>query len=171
MTTQTLKRARPLAPRLVKTTNRVLLYLIAILSAVIFVFPVAWLISASLKPNVEIYRAPLSLIPSQVDWTTYERIFRVTPVARYLLNSFIYSLVGSFITLFFSILAAYGLSRHLFAGKRTFLTLLLVVQLVPGLVRIVPIYVMMSALGLINTRFGLILLYGVGGIADGAWVV
>lgn len=169
MAAQTLGRTRPLAPRLAKTANRGFLYLIAILATVIFVFPVVWLLSASLKPNVDIYRAPLSLIPSQVDWTTYERVFRVTPVARYLLNSFIYSLVGSAITLFFSILAAYGLSRHIFAGKRTFLTLLLVVQLVPGLVRIVPIYVMMSTLGLVNTRFGLILLYGVGGIAYGAW--
>jgi ABC-type glycerol-3-phosphate transport system permease component len=154
---------------LAKTANRSLLYLIAILSTLVFVFPVVWLISASLKPNVDIYRAPLSLIPSQVDWTTYERIFKVTPIARYLLNSFLYALGGAAITLFFSILASYGLSRHIFAGKRTFLTFLLVVQLMPQLVRVVPIYIMMSSVGLINTQFGLILLYGVGGIAYGTW--
>lgn len=169
MATQPLGRARWHAPRLAKTANRSLLYLIAILSTLVFVFPVVWLISASLKPNVDIYRAPLSLIPSQVDWTTYERIFKVTPIARYLLNSFLYALGGAAITLFFSILASYGLSRHIFAGKRTFLTFLLVVQLMPQLVRVVPIYIMMSSVGLINTQFGLILLYGVGGIAYGTW--
>ena len=155
--------------RLAKTANRSLLYVIAIASTLVFVFPVVWLISASVKPNVDIYRAPLNLIPSEFDWTTYEKIFRVTPIARYLLNSFLYALGGSAITLFFSVLASYGLSRHIFTGKRTFLTFLLVVQLVPQLVRVVPIYIMMSTLGLVNTQFGLILLYGVGGIAYGTW--
>jgi len=155
--------------RLAKTANRSLLYVIAIASTLVFVFPVVWLISASVKPNVDIYRAPLNLIPSEFDWTTYEKIFRVTPIARYLLNSFLYALGGSAITLFFSVHASYGLSRHIFTGKRTFLTFLLVVQLVPQLVRVVPIYIMMSTLGLVNTQFGLILLYGVGGIAYGTW--
>jgi multiple sugar transport system permease protein len=149
--------------------NRGLLYLIAIVSTLVFIFPIVWLISASVKPNVEIYRAPLNLIPSQLDWTTYEKVFKVTPIARYLLNSFLYALGGSLITLFYSVLAAYGLSRHYFTGKQAFLALLLVVQLVPQLVRIVPIYIMMSTLGLVNTQFGLILLYGVGGIAFGTW--
>jgi ABC-type glycerol-3-phosphate transport system permease component len=169
MATLTPGRSRPLGPRLARTAKRGLLYLIAIVSTLIFVFPVVWLISASVKPNVDIYRAPLNLIPSQLDWTTYEKIFKVTPVARYLLNSFTYALGGSAITLFFSVLAAYGLSRHVFSGKRAFLTFLLVVQVVPQLVRVVPIYIMMSAMGLINTQFGLILLYGVGGIAYGTW--
>jgi len=169
MATQTIFRSALSGPRLAKTANRSLLYLIAIAATVVFVFPVIWLISASLKPNVDIYRAPLNLIPSEVDWTPYEKVFRVTPIARYLLNSFTYALGGSAITLFFSVLASYGLSRHIFTGKRTFLTFLLIVQLVPQLVRVVPIYIMMSSLGLVNTQIGLILLYGVGGIAYGTW--
>mgnify|MGYP000486496862 CR=1 FL=1 len=160
---------RPLAPRVMRVVNRVLLYIIAIAFTIIFVFPIIWLISASLKPNVEIYQEPLRLIPSEIDLTTYDKVFNVTPVLRYLVNSFFYSFTGSIITLFFSILAAYGLSRHVFTGKKHFLTFLLVIQVVPQLVRLVPLYIMMSSLGLINTQFGLILLYGVGGIAYGTW--
>jgi ABC-type glycerol-3-phosphate transport system permease component len=160
---------RPLAPRFGRAFYRILLYVVALVCAVIFVFPTIWLISASVKPNVEIYQAPLSLIPSELDLTTYEKVFTVTPVLRYLANSFLYSLTGAAITLFFSILAAYGLSRHVFSGKKAFLTFLLVIQVVPQLVRLVPLYIMMSSLGLINTQFGLILLYGVGGIAYGTW--
>ncbi|MCU0500701.1 MAG: carbohydrate ABC transporter permease [Anaerolineae bacterium] len=169
MTTKAAERSSLNAPKLARSANRGLLYAVAIVSTLIFIFPIIWLISASVKPNVDIYRAPLNLIPSKLDWTTYEKIFKVTPIGRYLVNSFLYALGGSLITMFFSILAAYGLSRHYFSGKQAFLAFLLIVQLVPQLVRIVPIYVMMSTLGLVNTQFGLILLYGVGGIAFGTW--
>jgi ABC-type glycerol-3-phosphate transport system permease component len=170
MATNTLQPPRrPLLPRINYVIGRAGLYILSIALTVIFVFPVVWLISASVKPNVEIYRAPLNLIPSEFDFTTYDRVFNVTPIARYLFNSFLYAFSGAAITLFFSILAAYGLSRHVFRGKRSFLTFILVVQLVPQLVRLVPLYIMMSSLNLINTQFGLILLYGVGGIAYGTW--
>lgn len=159
----------PVLPKFLRVLTRIGLYILAIALTCLFVFPVIWLLSASVKPNVEIYRAPLSLIPSEFDFTTYERIFNVTPIIKYLFNSFFYAFGGAAITLFFSILAAYGLSRHSFRGKRSFLTFILVIQLVPQLVRIVPLYIMMSAIGLINTQFGLILLYGVGGIAYGTW--
>jgi ABC-type glycerol-3-phosphate transport system permease component len=161
--------SRPWNLRFGKIAIRSGLYILAILLTLLFIFPVIWLISASVKPNVEIYRAPLNLIPSEFDFSTYERIFGVTPIARYLFNSLLYAFSGAAITLFFSILAAYGLSRHTFRGKRGLLTFILVIQLVPQLVRIVPLYIMMSELQLINTQFGLILLYGVGGIAYGTW--
>jgi ABC-type glycerol-3-phosphate transport system permease component len=80
-----------------------------------------------------------------------------------------YAIGGGLITIFFGVLMAYGLSRHVFPGKRTFLTALLVVQLIPGLVRIIPVFVMMSRLRLVDSRIGIILLYGAGGIAYAAW--
>lgn len=163
------RRPQSILPRLVRLSSRAALYLISILLSLVFIFPLIWLVSVSFKPNVEIYRAPLNLIPSTFDFTTYQRIFTVTPIARYLFNSFLYAFCGAAITLFFSMLAAYGLSRHSFRGKKGFLTFILVIQLVPQLVRIVPLFIMMSSLKLINTQFGLILLYGVGGIAYGTW--
>lgn len=163
------RRTQPILPRIIRRANRTSLYLISILLSLLFIFPLIWLISVSFKPNVEIYRAPLNLIPSEFDFSTYDRIFNVTPIARYLFNSFLYAFSGAAITMFFSMLAAYGLSRHNFRGKKGFLTFILVIQLVPQLVRIVPLYIMMSSLNLINTQLGLILLYGVGGIAYGTW--
>jgi ABC-type glycerol-3-phosphate transport system permease component len=149
--------------------DRWLLYVLAILAAFIFVFPVVWLISASLKPNVEIFRAPLQLIPSQIQIDTYQRVLTATPVMRYFANSVLYATCGALLTLAFSVFVAYGLSRFSFKWKKPLLTALLVVQLVPGLVRIIPVFVMMSSLGLTNDRMGIILLYGASGVAYGAW--
>jgi len=137
--------------------------------ALIFVYPIIWLFSTSTKPNWEIYRAPLQLLPSDPQWDVYREIFDSTPMLDYMLNSIMYSLGGSAITMFFSILTAYGLSRYLFRGKRALMLGLLGVQLLPNLVRIIPLFVMMNSLELINTRHGIILLYGAGGIAFGTW--
>jgi ABC-type glycerol-3-phosphate transport system permease component len=149
--------------------DRWVLYVLAVLATFIFIFPIVWLVSASLKPNVEIYRAPLQLIPSQIQLDTYQRVLTATPVMRYFANSVLYAAGGALLTIAFSVFAAYGLSRFSFKSKRPLLVALLIVQLVPGLVRIIPVFVMMSSLGLTNDRLGIILLYGAGGVAYGAW--
>lgn len=152
-----------------KVAGLSLSYLLAISASLIFVYPILWLIGASLKSNPEIYQAPLRLIPRPPQLDAYREIFRTTPMMKYLINSVVYAVGGAMITVFFSMLAAYGLSRHVFKGKRTFMTGLLAVQLVPGLVRVIPVYIMMTRLNLVDTRLGIILLYGAGGIAYATW--
>ncbi len=144
-------------------------YLVLSVAALIFIYPIVWMLSASVKSNPEIYRHPLRLIPQEFQFDAYREIFLTTPMLRYLGNSILYAIGGSLLTVFFAMLVAYGLSRYLFRGKRLFLTFLLVVQLVPALVRVIPVFVMMSTLGLVDTRIGIILLYGAGGIAYATW--
>ncbi len=162
-----------LTPQVWGTVRKVLRYAFSyafgIAVTLIFVYPIIWLFSTSTKPNWEIYRAPLQLLPSDAQWDVYREIFDSTPMLDYMANSIMYSLGGSAITMFFSILTAYGLSRYLFRGKRALMLGLLGVQLLPNLVRIIPLFVMMNSLELINTRHGIILLYGAGGIAFGTW--
>ncbi|MEM9955618.1 MAG: carbohydrate ABC transporter permease [Chloroflexota bacterium] len=152
-----------------KIGGRIINYIIGVVISFFFIYPIIWLFSVSIKPNWEIYRAPLQLIPSDPQAAVYIEIFSTTPIGRYLANSLLYSLSGSAITLFFSIMVAYGLSRYMFRGKRLLMIGLLGVQLMPNLVRLIPLFIMMTALDLINTRYGLILLYGAGGIAYGTW--
>lgn len=158
---------RNINPRLM--FSRMLSYAFGIGVSMIFIYPIIWLVSTSLKPNFEIYRSPLRLIPSDTQTDVYREIFNNTPVLSYLLNSIMYAFGGSLITMFFSIMVAYGLSRYMFRGKRTLMLGLLAVQLLPNLVRLIPLFVMMNALDLINTRHGIIMLYGAGGIAYGTW--
>jgi len=144
-------------------------YALGIVISFFFIYPIVWLMSVSVKPNWEIYRAPLQLVPSTPQTDIYTEIFSTTPIGSYLANSLLYAISGSAITLFFSVMVAYGLSRYMFRGKRLLMIGLLGVQLMPNLVRLIPLFIMMTALDLINTRHGLILLYGAGGIAYGTW--
>ncbi len=144
---------------------------LALLASLLFIYPLIWLLSASLKPAWQIYRQPLRLIPQQVTFDVYERIFMATPFATYLQNSLLYATGGSLLTILVAMVAAYGLSRHAFKGKQTTMLLILTVQLMPGLISAIPIYLMMQNLGLFNSKIGIILLYGAMTIPFGIWVL
>ena len=145
-------------------------HLLALGASLVFVYPLIWLAASSIKANFEIYRAPLSLIPSegpQLD--VYREIFRSTPIPLYMANSLIYAFGALALTLVFALIAAYGLSRFSFVGKRPLLIIILAVQLVPGLVRLVPLYLLIQALGLYDQRLGIILIYGAMSIPFAIW--
>ena len=156
-------------PNLRKLGGRSFSTALALAASLLFVYPLVWLLSVSVKPNWEIYRAPLKLIPSEFQWDVYREIFQNTPVPLYMFNSVLYAVGSTAITLFFALVAAYGVSRHSFRGRQSLLVLILAVQLLPGLVRLVPLFVMIRALGLYDSRLGLILIYGASAIPFGIW--
>ncbi|NJL94129.1 MAG: carbohydrate ABC transporter permease [Anaerolineae bacterium] len=146
-------------------------HFIALGVTVIFVYPLVWLLSASLKPPFEIYREPLRLIPSAVQTDVYDEILRAGDFPTYLNNSVLYSTGASLLTLLLAVLAAYGLSRYRFSGKRTLMILILAMQMIPGLVTVIPMYILMNQLGLYNTQHGIILLYSTLQIPWTIWVM
>lgn len=146
-------------------------HLLAVFASLIFIYPLIWLLSASLKPAWQIYRQPLRLIPDQLTTEVYQRIFTSTPFLSYLRNSLLYATGGTLLTICTALIAAYGLSRHEFRGKQTTMLLILIVQLMPGLISAIPIYIMMQGLGLFNSQIGVILLYGAITIPFGIWVL
>ena len=146
-------------------------HLVALFAALIFTYPVIWILVASIKPDVEIYREPLRLFPSQIDTSVFQRIFETQPLATYLLNSLLYSLGAVVISLGFALFASYGLSRHEFRGKRPILITILMVQMIPALVSIIPIYLLMQRIGLYDTRIGMVILYSALRIPWGVWIL
>jgi len=146
-------------------------HLVALLAALIFTYPVVWILMASIKPDVEIYREPLRLIPSQIDTSVFGRIFETQPIVTYLLNSLLYSVGAVVISLAFALFASYGLSRHEFKGKQPVLITILMVQMIPPLVSIIPIYLLMQRLGLYDSRLGMVILYSALRIPWGVWIL
>ncbi|MFO7591303.1 MAG: carbohydrate ABC transporter permease [Acidimicrobiia bacterium] len=146
-------------------------YATAFFATLMFVYPLIWVAAASIKPNIEIYRQPLRLIPSVVMFDAYEAIFLRTPILTYMANSLLYAAGSTAVALAFALLAAYGISRHEFRGKETLMLLILSAQIIPGLVTIVPLYLLMQNLSLIDTKFGIILLYGALAIPLAVWIL
>ncbi|MDB5413549.1 MAG: sugar transporter permease [Rubritepida sp.] len=120
--------------------------------------PYIWMLSASLKPTDEIFRANLALIPERwAAWENYSRVFAQVPVGRYLLNGVIVCGGILFFQLLFAIPAGYALAKLRFAGKEWIFGAMMFGLLVPPHVQALPLYVGLSAIGMLNTYAALII--------------
>ena len=149
----------------------VFLHLWAIIAATAFVYPLVWMASASIKPNWAIYRAPLDLVPDTATLDAYFELFRTTPFLVYTLNSVLYAAAGAMVSIGFGVITAYGFSRQRFPARKALMVGILAAQLMPGLIAAIPTYLLMRETGLLNTRIGLILLYGALSIPFAVWVL
>jgi multiple sugar transport system permease protein len=123
-----------------------------------FVFPVLWVASASLRPPGELFSYPFRLLPPEVSPSAYRRVFGAGMVT-WLFNSTLVTVVGVTSIVAVSIPAAYAFSRFEFRGRRGLLGIVLLFQMISPVIIIVPLYTVMSTLGLLRTRAGLVLLY------------
>lgn len=133
-------------------------YLYYIVTAVFFLFPVLWVVSVSLRPPGELFGYPFQLLPDSVSLGAYERVISAG-MPTWLFNSTLVTItaVGGVITV--SVPAAYAFSRFEFRGRRGLLGVVLLFQMISPIIIVVPLYSVMSQLGLLRTRAGLILLY------------
>ena len=119
----------------------------------LFSIPFLWLILTSLRPPEEIF-AP-NLWPSRLAWDNYADVFRYAPVMRWLLNSLLVSLLAVVTVVLSSSLIAYGFARLRFPGRKQLFALVLATQLLPGIVTMVPTYLIWNRLGAVNTWYPL----------------
>jgi multiple sugar transport system permease protein len=136
------------------------LHLLALaLVAAVFVLPQLWLFSLSLKDKAGISEYPPRWIPSHPTAGNYAFVLTQSQVPWYLLNSAKVAVLATVLTLLLAVPAAYVLSRERFRGRQAVMTGALVVQMVSPVVLLVPIYGIVSGLGLIDTHSGLVLVY------------
>ncbi|MEF8813483.1 MAG: carbohydrate ABC transporter permease [Halovenus sp.] len=136
----------------------IVVYVFYVLVMVFFAFPVLWVVSASLRPEGELFSYPFRLLPQEVSLTAYEQVFREGMVT-WLFNSTLITIFGVGSIVAVSVPAAYAFSRFDFRGRRGLLGLVLLFQMISPVIIIVPLYTVMTSLGLIRTRAGLVLLY------------
>jgi multiple sugar transport system permease protein len=127
-------------------------------AVVFFVFPVLWVVSASLRPAGELFSYPFRLLPNELSLSAYRQVVDAG-VATWLVNSTLVTILGVSGIVAVSIPAAYAFSRFEFRGRRGLLGIVLLFQMISPVIIIVPLYTVMSTLGLLRTRAGLVLLY------------
>jgi len=142
-----------------KTLSRVLIYTIAAIFCLFSIAPVVWGLSTSFKSESQIFQIPPALIPHPATISNYIQVLTNSAMLRYFLNSAIVSVGSVLISLVIGILAAYGFSRYRFPGAKTLLATILFTRVLPRVTLIVPFYVTLRNLHLINTYPGLILIY------------
>lgn len=131
------------------------------LVALIEVFPYLWMLSTSLKDLPGVTQFPPTLLPRPPHWDNYAKAWNSGPFLRYAVNNAIVTLGILAFQLFLGCLAAYGFSKVRFRGRDACFLVVIACLIVPPQVRFVPLYMLFSKVGLLNTYASLILPYAV----------
>jgi multiple sugar transport system permease protein len=139
-----------------RVVNHSLIYLLVTVGAVVMIFPLLWTVSTSLKTLDQLVGTRIVLIPNPIAWENYVEIFRITPILLNLRNTMIIVICAEFGSLVMCSLVAYAFARIPFPGRNTMFVLLLSSMMLPGVVTLIPFFVIFDRLGWINTFLPLI---------------
>ena len=135
-------------------------YVALALAILLALFPFWWMVDTSFKRPVDIFSG-VALWPQQLTFDNYARLFNNYHFGPFLLNSIIVVTAAVTVSLLLGTLAAYALARFRlrFGVRKMALYLVLLVRMLPGIMLVVPLYIVLAKWGLLNTRLGLILIY------------
>lgn len=126
---------------------------------VITLFPLYWIVLTSFKSPQTVNRYPIEYWPSEPSIENYTRLFSDANFGVFLGNSALVSLVAGATSTLIALLSSYVIARFEFRGKGAVLIAFLLTQMIPAFIALGPLYTMMTDLGLVDGKFGLILVY------------
>ncbi|MGL6200624.1 MAG: carbohydrate ABC transporter permease [Lachnospiraceae bacterium] len=146
-----------------KTKNaigNVIRILVLVFFFLLVVLPIYWMVSTSLKTSQEILDiGNLTYFPNEITFENYSDLFQQYDYGLLLRNSLLVSVSSALVITVMSMLGGYSLARYKFRGKQSVILFFLVTQMIPGILVIIPLYIVFSKLGLINTHVGLFIYY------------
>jgi multiple sugar transport system permease protein len=144
-----------------------MLYVAVSFLVVVVLSPYLWLFVSSLSTRSDLTRVPLSLFPPKLNFESYTRLFAggtgatdaASQFRRAVLNSLIVALVVTLVSVFVGSLAAYCLVRFRFRGRNFVSFSVITPQLLPPIALVIPLYLIVRKLGLLDTRLALVMTY------------
>jgi arabinogalactan oligomer/maltooligosaccharide transport system permease protein len=155
--------------------GKVLVYAILIITTISVIYPIYWIIIGALNPGDSLYSS--TLFPKTLTLAHFKYLFSKTDYIIWYKNTLFVAVMNTIISTFLVITAAYAMSRFRFKGRKYGLMTLLVLQMFPSFMGMIAIYVLLQQLtvfgehGLLNSLWGLILVYAGGGIPYNVWLV
>lgn len=149
----------------------ILRWILIIFFAVYTLFPLIWLVISSLKTNFEFLAGSPFALPAKPQWSNYVNALTVAGLGRMLFNSVFVGLSATVVNIIVASMGAYCISRFRFRGRERIFTLFTAGILVPLNALMVPYFVIITKLGLINTYGGMILLYTAIGIPMSTFLI
>ncbi|MBU3878301.1 carbohydrate ABC transporter permease [Faecalicatena sp. AGMB00832] len=145
------------AKNAIGTTIRVIVLVFFFL---LVVLPIYWIVITSFKTSGEILDVNnLTFFPKTFTWQNYTDLFEQFNYGVLLKNSLLVSIASALVVTVFSMLGGYSLARYKFNGKQAVVLFFLITQMIPGILVIIPLYIIFSKMGLINTHIGLFIYY------------
>ena len=138
--------------------RRILLLIPILLSSAIMLLPFAWMLSASLKTNVEVFEFPIEWIPKNPQWRNYVTIWSKIDFGRFYFNTIKLTVIITLLQLATCSLAAYAFAKIDFPERNALFVAYIATLIVPFQVIMVPQFILFRRLGLVNRHLALILL-------------
>ena len=149
-----------MTPRMKKsllTTGRILLLTVYMLGVIL---PIYWMAATSFKPHTEVINAQnLTYFPQTITTENYKQLFSMYDYGQMIKNSLIISVSTGLCVTMLSILGGYSLARYSFKGKASMLLFFLVTQMIPGILVIIPLYIIFTKAQLTNAHLRLFIFY------------
>ena len=142
-----------------KKLSSVFLNAILLFFCLLAVFPFIWMLCSSFKTNAEISSLAQTLFPQHFSFQNYSDVLNKFDFFRYFGNSLILTVGGTVGCIILSAMMAYGIARYEFKGKNLLSSYLLLGMMVPVQVTILPVFLMLKKMGLLNKLAGVLFLY------------
>jgi len=137
--------------------QKLLFFAVLFTTAALYLGPFLFSVSISFNARKDVFEWPIELIPGQTTLENYASVWRDLPFAKWLVNSVIVTLIQTVANVFFSALAGFAFARLYFPGKNVIFALLLSSLMIPGIILLVPKFIILNEMHLVNTYAGLIL--------------
>ncbi|MBC8486745.1 MAG: sugar ABC transporter permease [Bacteroidetes bacterium] len=149
----------------------ILIYLIILIFVVISVYPILRVLTISLRPGDNLLNEFLRIIPKDATFENYVKLFTEQPFLIWIRNSLLVTLVVTIIGVSLASTAGYAFSRYKFPGRKIGLLGLLITQMFPATMLLLPLFIMLSKLHLINKFLGLIIMYSASALPFCVWLM
>ena len=146
------------------------------LAMLVICLPGFWIVLSSLRPTVEIMAKPPVWIPNEISLEAYVAMFSGVgkggiPVVHYFINSLLISVTSTVIAIVIGMAGGYAFARYRFPGKSSWFLGLMLTRTVPGIALSLPLFFVYAKLGLLDTHFGLILVYVALNVPFTIWLI
>lgn len=127
------------------------------LVALMFLFPFFWMLTNAVRSNAEVMAIPVRILPHVFEWDNFAKAWTQLPFGRFFFNSLFISTSVTVITVIVSCLSGYAFARLKFPGREALLMAYLGTLMVPAIMLIIPLFLIVNNLGMVNTFQGVIL--------------
>lgn len=136
--------------------TNVLIWVLLVAGACVMIFPLYWMFATAIRPREELFSGEFRLFPSELVWSNFSEAWGKLPFALFYLNSILIAVIAVVTTVFINLLAGYTFAKYDFPGRNVLFLLLISTLMIPIQVIMVPEFLIVSALGWVNTYAGVI---------------
>ena len=154
-----------------KTVQTILTYMIIILFVIISIYPILRVLTISLRPGDNLLNESLRIIPENATFQNYVKLFTEKPFLLWIRNSLLITFVVTITGVVLASTAGYAFSRFRFPGRKAGLLSLLVTQMFPATMLLLPLYIMIAKLNLVNSFTGLVIMYSASALPFCIWLM